>query len=293
MNSAPPAASAVPASFKSFSVPDNKYINATSEFFKSESLVAKVAFLLLAFFGFILALRVGAIILAKILKADDNPKLIDGMVDAKNLKVISQNPNTDGSITIPRSDNEEGGIEMTWSVWIYIDNLTYNANQYKTVFYKGTPTPTDTAKEEAGINETGNAPGLYIAPNTNKLVIFMNTFETINERVEISDIPLNKFINVIIRIENQTLDVYINGTITKSHQLHGVPKQNYGNVYVAANGGFDGYISNLFYYNKALSPVEVEDIVQEGPNTEMVDGDTRMSLNNYDFLNLRWYMTPN
>lgn len=292
MNTAP-AAPAVPNSFKSFGMGSDKYVSATSDFFHSESLVAKVAFLLLAFFGFIVALRVGAVLLAKVLGQDNNPKLIDGMVDAKIMKVIPQNPETTDSITIPRSDNEDGGIEFTWSVWIYINDLNYNANQYKTVFYKGTPTTTDTAAEEAGVNQTGNAPGLYIAPNTNKLVVFMNTFETINERVEIDNIPLNKFFNVMIRVENQTLDVYINGTITKSHELHGVPKQNYGDVYVAANGGYDGYISNLYYYNKALSPIEIEDVIKDGPDTEMVDGDTRMKLNNYDFLSLKWYFNPN
>ena len=40
------------------------------------------------------------------------------------------------------------------------------------------------------------------------------------------------------------MDIYANGTIVRSLQLTGVPKQNYGNVYVGANGGFDGYVSN-------------------------------------------------
>ncbi|MEI6614520.1 MAG: LamG-like jellyroll fold domain-containing protein, partial [Chrysiogenales bacterium] len=95
-----------------------------------------------------------------------------------------------------------------------------------------------------GLNFPNNAPGLYIAPNTNNLVIFMNTFNVINEEIEVNDIPLNKWVNVMIRCENTTLDVYINGTIVKSHHLHGVPKQNYGDVYIAPNGGFSGYISN-------------------------------------------------
>jgi hypothetical protein len=55
----------------------------------------------------------------------------------------------------------------------------------------------------------------------------MNTFSVINEQIVIPDLPLNKWVNVIIRCENTTLDVYINGTITRSHMLHGVPKQNY------------------------------------------------------------------
>ena len=37
----------------------------------------------------------------------------------------------------------------------------------------------------------------------------------------------------MIRCENRTLDAYINGTIVKRHILTGVPRQNYGNVYVS------------------------------------------------------------
>jgi hypothetical protein len=81
-----------------------------------------------------------------------------------------------------------------------------------------------------GMIQPNNAPGLYIAPNTNALVIVMNTYNVINEETLIPDIPLNKWINVIIRCQNTTLDVYINGIISRSIHLLGVPKQNYGDV---------------------------------------------------------------
>ena len=75
----------------------------------------------------------------------------------------------------------------------------------------------------------------------------MNTFDVINKEIEVPNIPINKWVNVIIRCHTTTLDVYINGTLARSIELSGVPKQNYGDVYVAMNGGFDGYISNLWY----------------------------------------------
>ena len=58
--------------------------------------------------------------------------------------------------------------------------------------------------------------------------------------------------NIIIRVQNSAMDVYINGTITRSVELAGVPKQNYGDVFVGLNGGFDGYVSN--FAAKQLSP---------------------------------------
>jgi hypothetical protein len=86
------------------------------------------------------------------------------------------------------------------------------------------------------------------------------------------------------------MDIYVNGTIVKSHKLHGVPKQNYGNVYIGADGGFSGYISNLFYFNRALGIYEIDNIVRKGPNTFMIGGGgSAMDLKNPDYLSLRWF----
>jgi hypothetical protein len=267
----------------------NSYNNPTLDFFNSNSLVAQVAFLLLVVFGFMVLLRLGISLLGYFLSPDGSPKLINGMVDAKQLIVIPQDPEMDGSVTIARSENENAGIEFTWSVWIYIDDLTYNSGVYRCVFYKGNDFAKNPDHEGAqGLNFPNNAPGLYIAPNTNALVIMMNTFNVINEEIRIDDIPLNKWVNVIIRCQNNTLDIYINGTIVKSHNLHGVPKQNYGDVYVAANGGFSGYISDLWYYNYALGTSEISKVATKGANTKMV-GSTSIDINKSDYLSLRWF----
>jgi hypothetical protein len=270
----------------------NKYVSATQEFLDSNSVIAQVAFLLLVLFVFIILLRLGISLLGYFLAPTSSPKLIDGMVDAKQLIVIPQDPESEGSVTINRSVNANEGIEFTWSVWVYIDDLTYNSGQYRCVFYKGNdyaknPTPKN-ENQAQGLNFPNNAPGLYIAPNTNNLVIFMNTFNVINEEITISDIPLNKWVNVIIKCENNTLDIYINGTITKSHHLHGVPKQNYGDIFVSPNGGFSGYTSNLWYYNYALGTSDISRLVAKGPNTNM-KGSSSMVLKNPNYLSLRWF----
>uniref|UniRef100_A0A6C0KQJ7 LamG-like jellyroll fold domain-containing protein n=1 Tax=viral metagenome TaxID=1070528 RepID=A0A6C0KQJ7_9ZZZZ len=267
----------------------NKYVSSTQEFLESNSLVAQVAFLLLVLILFVFLLRLGISILGYYFSPSDSPKIINGMVDAKQLIVIPQDPSIEGSIPISRSVNASDGIEFTWSTWIYIDDLTYNSGKYKCVFYKGNDFSSDPNDTDAkGLNFPNNAPGVYIAPNTNDLIIFMNTFNVINEQITINDIPLNKWVNVIIRCQNNTLDVYINGTIVKSHHLHGVPKQNYGDLYIAPNGGFAGYISNLWYYNYGLGTSAISNIVRKGPNTKM-KGSNGINMKNNNYLSLRWY----
>ena len=83
------------------------------------------------------------------------------------------------------------------------------------------------------------------------------------------------------------LDCYINGTLTKRHILTGVPVQNYDNVYVCNNGGFDGYVSNLWYYNYALGTKAINDIAVRGPNMKMKDDGMSGSVPKY--FSMRWY----
>jgi len=268
--------------YNSFST--SKSNTSNSNFFESNSLVAKFAFLLVVIFGFIILLKFGIYIVAYFMSPNQSPHLIDGMVDAKNALIFPQNPNTNNeSVTIYRSINERHGLEFTWSVWIYINTLQYLQGQYKHIFYKG-----NSNLAETGLNFPNNAPGLYLAPDTNELVVMMNTFDVINEEIKIPDIPLNKWVNVILRCKNKTLDVYINGTVARSLRLTSVPKQNYGDVYVGMNGGFDGYISNLWYYNHALGTAAIQNLASKGPNTKM-QGSNGMNLKDSNYLSLRWF----
>jgi hypothetical protein len=237
----------------------------------------------LVIFGFFILLRIGISVVSNIFKPTESPKLINGMVDATQMIIFKQDPSNNDAVTIYRSVNANDGIEFTWSVWIYIDNLQTNSGIYRHVFSKG-----NSNLKENGLIYPNNAPGLYIAPHTNSLVVMMNTYEVINEEVIIPDIPLNKWVNIIIRCKNTTFDVYVNGTISRSINLIGVPKQNYGDVYVGMNGGFGGYISNLWYYNYALGTSAIQRILNTGPNTKMI-GSNGINDKSYDYLSLRWF----
>jgi len=265
----------------------NTIKNGFAEFLESNSLVAKISFLLFVIFIFIIVLQFCISIMGWFFNKSDSPKLINGMVDAKQMLVIPQDPSQTGAKTISRSVNASDGIEFTWSVWIFINDLGNPDNKYQHIFHKGNDTIDTT-----GLNYPNNAPGLYISPNTNELTIIMNTFDVINEEITIPDIPLNKWVNVIIRCKNTSMDVYINGIVVKSVKLLGVPKQNYGDVYVAMNGGFDGYISNLWYYNYSLGTSAIQNLVKNGPNTTMT-GSNSMNMKNPNYLSLRWYFYGN
>lgn len=268
-------------SYNSFSINTPQY--GSKEFLQSNTIVGKFAFLILVLFVFLILLRLGISLLSWLISNSTSPHFIDGMVDAKQMLIFKQDPNSKHSKTLARSINQNDGIEFTWSVWLYIDDITTNQGNYRHIFHKG-----NSDMGPNGLVHPNNAPGMYIMPNTNGLYIVMNTYTNINESITILDIPIHKWINVIIRCENTNLDVYINGVITQSIQLKGVPKQNYGDVYTSMNGGFSGYISNLWYYDKALGVADINSIARRGPNLKMVGGNG-IALKNADYLALRWY----
>tara|TARA_R110002074_G_scaffold321051_2_gene491488 strand:- start:2508 stop:3383 length:876 start_codon:yes stop_codon:yes gene_type:complete len=265
---------------------NDRVVDGTREFLESNSLVAKTAFLLLVLIVFVLAVRISAQFLSWLFQYNKSPYLIDGMVDGKTMQVIPQDPNLKNAVTLVRSDNQQDGIEFTYSTWIIIDDLVYQDGQYRHIFHKGNDNINYTS-EPIGMNQPNNAPGLYIAPNTNALVVVMNTFDNIQEKLTIDDIPLNKWMCVQIRVSNHQLDVFINGKLAKRLIMKGVPRQNYGNVYVAMNGGFSGNISDLRYFNSALGTAEIQSIVDSGPNLTLVGPEA--TGNKPKYLSLRWF----
>ena len=232
----------------------------------------------------------GSNILSAILEPN-NPYLVDGLYTASNGKVIPQDSSKSGSVPTSRSDNESMGIEFSWSVWVNVSSLDDspgNTGQYKHIFSKGDNN--NVPVDSRGLNSPNNSPGLYIDKTSNAFVVVMNTFEQIEELITVTNVPLNKWVHVLIRVEGNYLDVYINGTLAKRKLLASVPKQNYGNVYVCQNGGFSGFISNLQYFRNALDPGDIMGIVSSGPSLSLSSLEkTNLKHGDLNYLAMDWY----
>ena len=274
---------------------NNRLVSGTTDFLYSNSLVAKVCFLILIIILFMMAVRAGSQFLYWLLSPNKNPILIDGLVDARSkYGPIPQDPKIKNAQPIYRSVNEREGLEFTWSLWMYIDDLEYRRGQKKHVFNKGSASNIQEANVWKDINVQGmhfpnNGPGLYVHETKNALIVVMNTFNNVIEEVQIDDIPLKKWVNVVLRVQGRDMDTYINGTIVNRHRFKSVPKQNYGDVYICENKGYSGKLSSLRYFSHALTGVEIENIVKAGPNLTMLNQGENMP----PYLALRWFFSRN
>lgn len=177
---------------------------------------------------------------------------------------------------------------------------------------------------EEGMAWPNNSPGLYLDSTNNSLKFILSTYAMnngsmitshstddianmvvstenvvqgkvnstdvrIKEEIDISNVPLDKWICLVLRVKNNVVDVYVNGVITNRHYPLGVIKQNTYDVHTGQNGGFDGYISRLKYDNRALSAVELQNIYKKGPKTKIVNDNTEPKLEKISNLSKHWY----
>ena len=254
-------------------------VDAGSDFLNSNSIIAKFAFILLVLILFVFLFNLGVRLITYFTSPSKSPYIVKGLITGSAGVVITQDPNSETSITIQRSNNYETGIEFTWSVWLYVTNT--NAKEYSHVFNKG-----DSKWNSNGISSVNNGPGLYLknTPTTSTtsttgsskeigLYIVMDTGNVENtetnkskEVMEIKSIPLQKWFNVCICLKNVIMDVYVNGVNSGRHIMPYVPRQNYNDINVCQNGGFEGNLSDLRYFDHALSIYEINGLIWKGPN---------------------------
>lgn len=177
----------------------------------------------------------------------NEPLLIYGNHNGKIGKVIN-------GLEFKESNNTEHGTEISYSFWLKVNSWDYNKDQWKHLFHKG--------------NDIGiplQAPGFWLYPYENKMAINMNTYYSVKESCDIDNIPVNKWIHITFILINKNIDIYVNSKLRKRCELQGLPKLNFGDLYLCQFGGFDGNISQLRYFNYALPVYKIEKLYNDGP----------------------------
>jgi len=274
-------------------------INTTnSSFLDSNGIIAKIVFLIMIVLIFILLFFLVVKLMGYLLQPSPYPMLINGQIDGTGQVIITQNPSNKSSIPISRSNNQATGIEFTWAVWLKLNNngstgSTVTPNWHSPIFVKGDISlPNNGSNEYCSLN---NGPGVYFGKpsDPNHLYILMDTIETpatnsSNLVIDIPNLPTDYF-HLAVKCQNIYIDVYINGNLVKRHNLMNVPKQNYYDVAVCPHNGFNGKLSNLQYFNYALSIIELNKIVKAGPNTKDSTKSSYTSADSTNSISTQWY----
>ena len=199
-------------------------------------------------------------------------------------KIIIQNPNLPESKSVHLSQNERSGIEFSYSFYLNVHPSTFRQEEgLLHIFHKGYSSQFPLL-----------APGVYMKSETNTLRVYMNTYKTWNNYLDVEDIPVSKWVHIVIVCKNNSLEIYINGNLKKKLPFEGfAPYQNFQDICcfnqrrISLNntiitslgdkkfdvfGAMKGLLSRLNYFSYALCYAEIQDLMNEGPSSE-IDSD--------------------
>lgn len=216
---------------------------------------------------------------------------------------ITQNPNLPKSNSIYLSDNERTGPEFSYSFFINVSQKTFDGEEFlKHIFHKGYP------KQYPLL-----CPGVYMLGHTNTMRVYMNTFKTWNNFIDVENIPINKWVHVVFTCSSSEINIFINANLTKKFNLDGFQiYQNYQDICVFSpynikdlnnppvaslkdspfrvKGHIDGMISRLKYFNYCLSYTEINELLVEGPSSRIMQSSSQQATPPY--LTDNWWTTP-
>jgi len=194
---------------------------------------------------------------------------------------ITQNPIVTNVNQIQVSQNERTGIEFTYSFYLNVDPSTFRQEHgLLHVFHKGYSSEYPLL-----------APGVFMRSDTNTLRVYMNTFKTWNNYIEVDNFPLSKWVHVAVVCKNSSLEIFINGNLSKKMTFDGYAAyQNFQDV-ICFNqrrialtqskipsvdkhgfnvfGSMKGMLSRLTYFNYALCMAEIQSEMNRGPSSIM------------------------
>ena len=181
---------------------------------------------------------------------------------------------TEVDAAIPLSLNENEGIEYSFAGWIQVNDYA-PPTQHPIIFTKG------------DVSGTQKSPAVSLNSGRNELVIEQDTYDKGRPaRIVITNMPANKLIHLAICVNQKSFDVYVNGLLYSHTSLHALPMQNSQPVFIAGNGGWNGQIGSLSYYNYELTSAQVHNLANTAPTQ------SPNSLPYYpNFLSSGWWVT--
>ena len=123
-------------------------------------------------------------------------------------------------------------------MWLYVN--TWSSTSTKIIFRR--------QNSKSSTNDIR----LYLDSTTPTLKCDFYTSSTNLETVNITNnFPIQKWVYIIVSVDNQIVDTYLDGKLITSQQLNGTPNVSEGDIYL---GKFDAYLANFQNWKSAMDP---------------------------------------
>ena len=215
-----------------------------------------------------IAIVVLIIMLVKYFLSDKNS--LSTVQNAQNSSTISASSLATNSSGAPDSN-------FAYSVWFYVNDWNYRYGEPKVVFGRMGALSDASGGSISGVSGLDPCPSVVLGAIENNLIVSLGCYPGVNEQPTtpggqtvihncmVSNIPIQKWVNLTLSVYGRTMDLYIDGKLVRTCLLPGIANiNNNADIYVTPNGGFNGWTSNLQYYPNSLNPQEAWNIYAQG-----------------------------
>ena len=171
---------------------------------------------------------------------------------------------TRSATTLVPSFNQPQGRVYSYTAWLLVKDFSQGYGTKRKIFSRG------------------DAPGVYLDSTPNALLVAVKTYST-TETILIPNIPAMKWIHFALVVDQQSVDIYINGTLRQHHTLTQLPDLTEDSI--TSGPGWDGYLGRLVYYRRALSYSEVSAMASAPPPALPEE-----SIGKNGYFDITWYI---
>jgi hypothetical protein len=171
---------------------------------------------------------------------------------------------------------------FAYSIWFYINDWNYRYGEPKVLFGRMGAISDPSGGAIPGVGGIDPCPTVVLGSTQNDLMVALGCFPGVNNESQavdaisnssntvvhnckIQNIPIQKWLNLIISVYGRSLDVYMDGKLVKTCLLPGIANVNKNSdVYLTPGGGFSGWTAKFKYWASATDPQKAWNIYEEG-----------------------------
>lgn len=186
-------------------------------------------------------------------------KDVSKLTDISSAKVMQQISSSDLSSSSLNTSN------FSYSIWFYIDDWNYRYGEPKVIFGR-----------MINGDMTQPCPSVTLGAMQNDLSVGLSLRDAAKNGAYqtftcgVSNIPIQRWVNLMVSVYGRTLDIYINGKLVRTCIMPGVAVvDSNAALYVTPSGGFSGWTSRFQYWPDASNPQKAWDIYRKGYGASM------------------------
>lgn len=143
-----------------------------------------------------------------------------------------------GSFEILNKKLDKNNYNYAISAWIYLDAMP--------------PSTNSSYSENSTLLSYGGKPNIYYNGINNELIVSAKIGDDDKIIFKTKNIKYQKWFNIIINYQGGTMDIFIDNKLISSIKSI-VPYMTHDNISVGKNNGIYGFISDVTYFNKAIT----------------------------------------